>query len=369
MIRTRAFVTAATALVALLAVSSSVDAQRRRHGGATEPPQPSAEQREAARTAYASGQELFRAGSFAEAQAQFEAAFTAIPNPVVLLSVAECQERQNLVPDAVATLERYLAARADAPDRAAIEQRVAGLRARPATLAVSSTPSGAAVSVDGQDTGRTTPAEVTVAPGDHTIALTLAGYEAGSEHVSVTFGVRQEVSATLTATPGGSSEDEIFGSGGTHEGEGEGEPPPPPPPPSHGVGAPVWIAAGVGGAALVTGTVLGFLALDKQSEFNAMPTQAAADDGKMLALFADVGFGVAAAGIITAIVLYATSDAADEDSAEPEPEGGSSDEPSGEGGEGGSTEPTARHRQRGPSLSFAPVVGPTAAGIVAGVRF
>lgn len=367
MLRTRAFVTVATALVSLLAVSPSAIAQRHR-GGAATPPQPTPAQRETARTSYGHGQELFRAGSFAEAQAQFEAAFEAIPNPVVLLSIAECQERQNLVVDAVATLERYLTLRADAPDRAAVETRIAGLRARPATLAVASTPPGAAISVDGQDTGRTTPAEVTVAPGDHTIGLTLAGHEAGSQQVSVTFGARQDVSAELTASAAGPSEDDVFGGGGQEGGEGEGEGEPAPPPPSHGVGAGVWIAAGVGGAALVAGTVLGFLALDKQSEFNAMPTQAAADDGKTLALFADVGFGIAAAGIITAIVLYATSDAASEDDAA-EPEAGAADAPA-DDTDGGSAEPTARHhRQRGPRLSFAPVFSPTAAGVVAGVRF
>ncbi len=376
MARTRAFLAVATALVALLAVTSSADAQRRRGGGAT-PPAPTAEQRETARVAYGRGQELFRAGTFAEAQVQFEAAFAAVPNPVVLLSIAECQERQNLAVDAVATLERYLAARTDAPDRAAVEQRVVGLRARPATLVVSSTPPGAAISVDGTATGRTTPAEVTVPPGDHTVALTLAGHEPGSEQVTVTFGARREVTSTLAATAGAAgSEEDIFGSGG-HEGEGEGEgeePVAPPPPPSRGVGAPVWIAAGIGGAALVTGTVLGFLALDRQSEFNAMPSHDAADSGKTLALFADVGFGVAAAGIITAIVLYATSDAADEED-EAAPEGGAGGDPGGdaggegEGGGGAGDEPTARRPARGPRISFAPVIGPTAGGVVAGVRF
>ena len=57
---------------------------------------------------------------------------------------------------------------------------------------------------------------------------------------------------------------------------------------------------------LVSGTVLGFLALSKQSDFDTMPTVAAANDGEAFALVADVSFAVAAVAGITAIVLYAT---------------------------------------------------------------
>ena len=60
------------------------------------------------------------------------------------------------------------------------------------------------------------------------------------------------------------------------------------------------------GVALVTGTVFGFLALSRQSDFDAMPTRAAADEGEAFALVADLSFGIAAAAGITAIVLYAT---------------------------------------------------------------
>jgi hypothetical protein len=70
----------------------------------------------------------------------------------------------------------------------------------------------------------------------------------------------------------------------------------------------VWVTTAIAGVALVTGTVFGFLALSRQSDFDASPSpsRATADEGEAFALVADLSFGIAAAAGITAIVLYAT---------------------------------------------------------------
>ncbi len=68
----------------------------------------------------------------------------------------------------------------------------------------------------------------------------------------------------------------------------------------------VWVAAGVTGASLVAGVVLGFLALDAQTDFDKRPNAATAARGERLAVYADVLFGVAAAAGLTGIVIYAT---------------------------------------------------------------
>ena len=81
--------------------------------------QPNAQTRNAARDAYGRGQTAFREGRFEEAEAAFTEAFTHIPNPVVLLGVAESRERLGNVPGAIQTLEQYLVLRPDAPDAAA----------------------------------------------------------------------------------------------------------------------------------------------------------------------------------------------------------------------------------------------------------
>jgi tetratricopeptide (TPR) repeat protein len=309
------------------------------------PEGPTSQQTEVARAAYAEGQRLFREGLFEQAQAQFEAAFAAVPNPIVLLSIAEVQERRGLVPEAVATLERYLQLRADAPDREQVSARIAQMRGRPGLLAIASEPSGAEIFVDGRSTGRRTPAEVELSPGEHIVRVVADGYEPAERSVTVAFGTRAEVNfPPLAALP--PVEEPV------DEPSAAEEPAPPaaPTPTSSGPSPAVWVAAGIGAVGMVAGTVLGFLALGEQSDFDDMPTEATADRGERYALFADVGFGVAAVGFLTALVLnFAT--------------GGDDDSGASEGEDAGSTSASVRrHRLR---VGVAPVAAPGGAGVSA----
>jgi hypothetical protein len=300
----------AAVLLASLLPAGDAAAQRPRQ----QPQQqagPSAEARERARVSYARGQEAYRAGSYDAAIAAFEDAYEAVPNPVVLLGLAEALERKGDIPATIETLERYLTERADAPDRAQIEQRLTVLRARPGVLVIASTPPGATITVDGEDRGEVTPAEIEVSPGEHVIGATLAGHEPATETVTATVGGRHDVEITLEpgAEPG--LDEDPFG----ETGEPADVPPLPPEVDEEpeGLSPGVWVAAGVAGAALVGGTVLGFLALSEQSDFDSAPSKESADRGERLALFADVAFGVAAIAGITAIVLYVTGDAGGDD--------------------------------------------------------
>lgn len=265
---------------------------------------PSAANRQQARNAYARGQDQFRFGHFQEAQAAFEEAYAAVPNPVVLLSIAESQERQENFGGAVETLERYLREKPDAADRGAVQARIDAHRARRGHVHVTSTPGGAAILVDGNDSGQRTPADLELSPGDHTIGLSMDGYLASASSVTVMFAGTHAVEATLEAAP-----------------------PPPPavvtePEPAAPAEEPsdaprsytgAWIAGAIGGAALVGGTVLGYMALNEQSHFDTNATDARADRGERYALFADVCLGVAVAAAATAIVLYVTAPEADSD--------------------------------------------------------
>ena len=78
-------------------------------------------------------------------------------------------------------------------------------------------------------------------------------------------------------------------------------------PPDKAVPTSVWVTSGVAVAALVTGTVLGVVALKQEKDFNDDPTERGADRGDRIALFADVSFGVAAGAAITSLALYLTS--------------------------------------------------------------
>lgn len=256
--------------------------------------EPSQEQIEAARAAYSHGEALFAEGKYAEAKAAFEQAYEAIPNPVVLLPIAESEIRLGNFEAAHAALQRYLNERSDAPDRAEVEQKIADLLATPATLVVSSDPPGAAIAIDGQSTGKTTPAEIPVTRGDHRVELTLPGHEPQSTSVTARIGARHELHVAL-------------------------QPEPPPPvaaaPPDLKVDAmrqgdpttALWITGIVGAAGIVTGTVLGFMALAESSDFDANPTAESADRGERLALFTDVSFGLGAMALLTGAVIYLTT--------------------------------------------------------------
>ena len=263
----------------------------------------SEEAREAARVAYARGESNFRDGRFLEAESAFREAFEAVPNPVVLLSVAESQERDGRGAEASRTLAQYLELRVDAPDRSEIEGRIAALEASPARLILRSFPEGAAVRIDGEERSEITPAEIEVAPGEHEVTFVQEGYEEASQVVSTEFATAHTLEMSLEeAAPQGDDPFGQSGEGGEYDaglGEesatGESE-----------VSPAVWVAASVAGVGLVAGTVLGFLALSEQADFDDMPTEAIADRGERLALFADVSFGLAAAAGLTAIVLYLT---------------------------------------------------------------
>jgi tetratricopeptide (TPR) repeat protein len=250
-----------------------------------------------ARQLYAEGQALFQAGQYAQAEASFRAAYSAVPNPVVLRAIAAAQERQGNNSGALASYTQYLRDSPNASDRAEVERRIQELGNQPGVVTISSTPPGASVVIDGSDTGQVTPANISVGAGQHTLELRLTGYTPVTQSFNVTSGARLRLEASLQQGGGGGVD--VFGEGGGdgQDGYGESEGPPEP-------SAGVWVTAGIAALGLVSGTVFGFLALSEQSNFDATPTNETADRGELFALIADISFGVAGAAAITAIVLY-----------------------------------------------------------------
>jgi len=284
----------------------AAEAQRRRRPAHGEEAAPVDEDTQRAREAYERGRTAFQAGSFREALSAFQEAYDTKPHPTVLVSIAECQERLGQLPQAVTTLEQYLRESPQARDRAQVEEKIAAIRARPATLVISSEPPGAAIVVDGEGTGKVTPADVEVAPGDHTVKLTLSGYRDAEEQVTVTFAERREM-------PVGLEEANARDTGMEEEGEPEPEPEQPR---EGGTPAAVFIGVGLAGVGLVAGGVFGFLALGEKSDFDDNPTDDTADSGERFALLADVSFGVAAAAGIATICYFITRGSAADDAEE-----------------------------------------------------
>jgi hypothetical protein len=70
------------------------------------------------------------------------------------------------------------------------------------SISVTSTPSGAEISLDGTDTGNVTPTILNnLAPGSHIVNVTLSGYTPASQTVTVTAGSAVDASFTLVAVP------------------------------------------------------------------------------------------------------------------------------------------------------------------------
>jgi hypothetical protein len=280
--------------------------------------QPPAQQRAQARELYTNGQQLFRQGDFGGAQRAFEEAYRAVPNPVVLLSIAECYVRMEQYQKAIETFRTYLLERANAPDRAQVEAQIQTLQAKPATLSVMSNVTGAVIMIDGQDSGRLTPAELTLSPGEHRLTLTQDGYHATEQIVNVGPGSRDSVHIALVEAPSAPVAE---------------APPPEPAPVERGPRHPTpafWTAIGFTGAAVVAGSVLGGLTLKKEKEFNANDganaTEEKKEKGDRMALFTDVCFGIAGASALTALVVYLTSGSKAESGEQPAGES-TSDQP------------------------------------------
>lgn len=258
---------------------------------------PSAQQRALARELYTKGQQLFRDGDYAAAEHSFEEAYRVAPTPVVLLSIAECQVRTEQFERAAETLETYLREKPDAKDKTEVRTQIETLRHKPAALTVSSNIAGADIWVDGNDTGMSTPADLSLSPGVHTVTLVRDGYVRADQSIrlspagrdTIRFTMMPEAQAPVVAAAPPPAQEPVEEETGRHFGPG------------------FWAATGVGIAALGAGIGLGVTALKKVDEYNKNPTTHGADQGDRIALAADICYGVAGAAAVTALVVYFTS--------------------------------------------------------------
>lgn len=135
--------------------------------------------------------------------------------------------------------------------------------------------------------------------GAHTIQLQLDGHDPAEQTIEAQAATRVRLEMALDAqadplaTTGGDEQVAEETTEPTNEGGGSSDP-----------SAGVWVFAGIGAATLIAGTVFGFLALSEQSNFDTMPSNDTADRGETFALVADISFGVAAASVLAAIILY-----------------------------------------------------------------
>jgi hypothetical protein len=240
---------------------------------------------------------LFESKRYEAAERAWLRAHSLGGDPTFLVAVADMRQRRGDGPGAVAMLEQYLVERPDAPDRASIEARIATLLQSPAVLVVRSEEPGCGILLDGEPVGRKTPTKIEVEPGTHTVLVVGDGQRIGELTVQVGHGEVKELDFTSETRS-----DVIIEQ--TREAklqarlatEKEGRT----------IRRAVIATGSLSGAALVSGTILGFLALRQEQLYRGDPSKEIADRGERLALFADVSFGLAALSAITSFALFMT---------------------------------------------------------------
>lgn len=253
--------------------------------------------RTTAAEAYEVGLRFFEAKRYEAAESAWLRAHSLGRDPTLLVAVADTRQRRGDEPGAVAMLEQYLVERPDAPDRVSIEARIATLLQSPAVLVVRSEQPGHAILLDGVPIDKKTPSELEVDPGTHTVVVVGEGRHVGEKTVQVGYGEVQELDFTPDTKSDAiveQSEEASLQAQLAIDKE------------DTTIRRAVIATGSISAAALVTGTVLGFLALRQEQDYRDDPTKATADKGEQLALFADISFGVAALSAITSFTLFMT---------------------------------------------------------------
>jgi hypothetical protein len=154
-----------------------------------------------AKARFRKGAELYRAGKWREAIAEFEAAYRLKPAGAIHFNVAQCREKLSEWPGALRGYHDYLREVPDAKDRAAVRASIERIERRLAAagvqaLLVYSDPPGAAVALEGRPRG-TTPFHIVLPPGSYALALSLEGYEPVKEEVALSATASRAVDVVL----------------------------------------------------------------------------------------------------------------------------------------------------------------------------
>jgi hypothetical protein len=245
----------------------------------------------------ASAQAKRAAGDFAGALADYQAVDAIAASPATIEGIAFCHDKLGHFDDALTWYGGFLSNVPPAMQLEANEAkaRVEAINAMPGHLHLESSPSNAAVLVDGKEQPTHTPLELDLAPGKHTLHLTAPDHDPVDKEVDVASRAKANLALDLPLTP-----------------------PPPPPPPAPVVVAPppppppprsILPAIITGGLAVVSvgiGAGYGVATLHQKSLFNSHPTNDTANTGENDALVADMGFGIGLTLGVTSVILLTT---------------------------------------------------------------
>lgn len=248
-----------------------------------------------AEEAYRLGVRLFSASRFEAAEQAWLRAYSLRSDPALWVAVADARQRRGNEPGAVAMLERYLTERPDAPDRVAIEARIATLSKSPGRLVIRTAEPGRAILLDGRPLKPKTPAEIEVEPGSHTIVVVGEGNREGEQTVEVGYGELKQIDfapePALVVEP---TEEAKLQSRLIEDRE------------DRSVRRAVLATGTIAAATLTTGTLLRIFSNREEERFYDDPTGRTADKADRLATFSNLSFGLAALSAITSFTLFIT---------------------------------------------------------------
>lgn len=316
-----------------------------------------------ARTRFRKGAELYAAGKWREAIAEFEAAYRAKPHGAIHFNVAQCREKLAEWPGAHRAYADYLREVPDAKDRAAVRAAMRKIETRLAAagvqaLLVYTDPPGAEVRLDGTPHGKT-PVQLVVPPRTYVLSLALDLYDPVQQEIALAPDAARTVDlvlrpsrpppapapaaaapaagapsvpapppagpatpATGTAAPAASAATAGKAEPSAKDGKAAADLSVKPPSPAVPAGpAPArkkeerkrlytWIAAGVAGAALAAGAYYGYSAAQDEDALKSM-TQADGDaarryasDARSKARTANALYAVGGAAAAAGVTLF-----------------------------------------------------------------
>jgi hypothetical protein len=279
-------------VVALIALASPVSAQQ------------SVE--DEAKAQFDAGVVLFQEGQFEKASVAFARAYELRPSYKITYLVARCHDELEHYAAALEAFTRYLAeggTEIDQARRDEVRAEIKRLNALVGVVAVESATKDATVFVDDERKGNTPLASpVFVDLGKHTVVVKQGTSELHREVVTVAGGQRVVVkvggagAATATASPSSAA--------GAPEDHGAAREKP--------KRLWTWVAAGVGGAAVIGAAITGGITMSRAKDIkndcagNTCPTssESDADSAKSLAYTTDALIVVAGVGIAAGVVLF-----------------------------------------------------------------
>lgn len=289
--------------------------------------QSQAENMAAARSLGIAGVELADQGKCKEALEKLERAEALYHAPSILGRLGECQVEVGKIVLGTENLNRVVREQlpANAPQAFVIAQERAKKvleRALPRiaylTVRVEPQTVGAQVTVGGTPVpAALLGAERPTDPGVHEVVANAAGYNAAKTSVTLAEGSHQQVSLVLTVDPNAAAAVPAAVVAPVTPAAAPTQPDAAAPASSGPNRTAAYVAFGVGGAGLLTGTITGILAMTKEGSLECPDNHCppaehdALDSAKTLATISTIGFGVGLAGAATGVVLWMTGSKAE----------------------------------------------------------